>query len=269
MCCISYLFTRSFMKSFIQIDLDAEFGASVSPCVCAHPCASLHMCVRAVKPEEDQQSQKNCMSPGFTFYWCVSSSCPLHPIKASCVALLYVSKNPETHIISSDSVTAKNFPLGGERGKKNFPLVFPSETLKSVQTKELKKKVLKTSMSTQSSITFLWVRALENILKSRSSLVSALMRCYLGWLTRLQRTELFLQLTPPVKCASKLHGPTWVACRPHCRYHQSPYCNIRNSDPFPRTVCKYTWNYYYFSWFLQMFSEKGFHVFCFFNSELE
>lgn len=53
MCCISYLFTHSLMKSFIKIDLDAEFGASMSPCVCAHPCASLHMCVRAMKPEED------------------------------------------------------------------------------------------------------------------------------------------------------------------------------------------------------------------------
>lgn len=132
-------------------------------------------------------------------------------LKQAVLLFFMWARNPETHIISSDSVTAKNFPL-----------VFPSETLKSVQTKELKKKtVLKTSMSTQSSITFLWVRTLENILKSRSSLVSALMRCYLGWLTRLQRTELLLQLTPPVKCASKLHGPTWVACRPHCRYRQS------------------------------------------------
>lgn len=258
MCCISYLFTRSFMKSFIQIDLDAELGASVSPCVCAHPCASLHMCVRAVKPEEDQQSQKNCMSPGFTFYWCVSSSCPLHPIKASCVALLYVSKKPRDPYNLIWFCDSKKFSCGVS---KRNPQKCSNKGIKKKSTENFNEHTKQYYISVSPP--------LENILKSRSSLVSVLMRCYLGWLTRLQRTELFLQLTPPVKCASKLHGPTWVACRPHCRYHQSAYCNIRNSDPFPRTVCKYIWNYYYFSWFLQMFSEKGFHVFCFFNSDLE
>lgn len=44
MCCILYSFTHSFMKSLIQIDLAAEFGASVSPCACVHACASIHMC---------------------------------------------------------------------------------------------------------------------------------------------------------------------------------------------------------------------------------
>lgn len=46
------LLIHSFMKSFIRTDLAAEFGVSMSPCACAHACASVHMCVRAVKPEE-------------------------------------------------------------------------------------------------------------------------------------------------------------------------------------------------------------------------
>lgn len=140
-----FVFVYSFIHEVIQIDLDAEFGASVSPCVCAHPCASLHMCVRAVKPEEDQQSQKNCMSPGFTFYWCVSSSCPLHPIKASCVALLYVSKKPRDP-----------YNLIGFCDSKKFSSGVSKRNPQKCSNKGIKKKtVLKTSMSTQSSITFL------------------------------------------------------------------------------------------------------------------
>lgn len=151
------------------------------------------------------------MPPGFASCCCVSSSCPLHPIKASRVALLYMSKKPRDPYNLIGFCDSKKFSSGVSKWN---PQKYSNKRI-------IKKPVLKTSMSTQSSLTFLWVRALENILKSRSSLVSAVMRCYLGWLTRLQRTELLLQLTPPVKCANQQHGPTWVACRPHCRYHQS------------------------------------------------
>lgn len=209
MCCILYSFTHSFMKSLIQIALAAEFGASVSLHVHMH--VHLDICVLELWSQKRISKAKRtaCLlvslliDVSFRLALCIK-------LKQAMLLFFIWARNPETHIISSDSVTAKNFPL-----------VFPSKALKSIQTKELKKTVLKTSMSTQSNIMFLWVYTLENILKSRSSLVSALMRCYLGWLTRLQRTELFLQLTPSVKCANKLHGPTWVPCRQYCRYYQS------------------------------------------------
>lgn len=48
----------SINRSLVQIDLDAKFGASMSPFVCAHPWAALHACVRDVQPE-DSQSPKS------------------------------------------------------------------------------------------------------------------------------------------------------------------------------------------------------------------
>lgn len=128
MCCILYSFTHSFMKSLIQIALAAEFGASVSLHVHMH--VHLDICVLELWSQKRISKAKRtaCLlvslliDVSFRLALCIK-------LKQAMLLFFIWARNPETHIISSDSVTAKNFPL-----------VFPSKALKSIQTKELKKK---------------------------------------------------------------------------------------------------------------------------------
>lgn len=104
------------------------WGKRVSVCMCTCMCISTYVLELWSQKRISKAKRTACLQVSLLID---VSLCLALCIKLKQALLLFFiwARNPETHIISSDSVTAKNFPL-----------VFPSKALKSIQTKELKKK---------------------------------------------------------------------------------------------------------------------------------
>lgn len=120
-------------RSLIQIDLGAKFGASMSPFVCVHLWAAVHACVRDVQPgvkPEDSPSPKShtphglhlgCSFVSLHLFLCIE-------LKQSTLLFSLYIQETQRHNLVYFCVPAQNFPV-----------VFPSKTLKKIQIKELEK----------------------------------------------------------------------------------------------------------------------------------